>query len=122
MAITFDNQGVVVDVGTEGQWDDERASFPGVWKDGDNWYMVYEGYSGGSCPSSYWAGKHLQMAINWTKEPGNPILEQSGSGFMGHENWGHPHCIRKVVHGNLFYHGFDLVDCQIGVATRVRIY
>jgi len=45
--ITFTDQGIVVDVGAAGQWDDERASFPGICKEGNIWYMVYEGSPGG---------------------------------------------------------------------------
>ena len=49
--LNWTNDGMVLDVGrpsrgTNGAtrlWDDRLTSFPGVWKDGDTWYLVYEG-------------------------------------------------------------------------------
>jgi len=113
--ITFIDQGIVVDVGAAGQWDDERASFPGVCKEGNTWYMVYEGSPGGFDPAAIGLATS-QDGINWTKEPGNPILEHSGAGFMSHEI-GTPSLWKEGNTWYLFYHGFDLDDCQIGVAT-----
>ena len=113
--ITFADQGIVVDVGAAGQWDDERASFPGVCKEGNTWYMVYEGSPGGFDPAAIGLATS-QDGINWTKDPGNPILEHSGAGFMSHEI-GTPSLWKEGSTWYLFYHGFDLDDCQIGVAT-----
>ena len=114
-SISFTNHGVVVDVGSAGQWDDERASFSGVFKDGNTWYMVYEGSPGGFDPAAIGLATSRD-GINWTKDPGNPILETSGAGFMSHEI-GTPSLFKKDGAWYLFYHGFDLDDCQIGVAT-----
>ncbi len=52
-AINWTDDGMVLDVGgaksSAGKavlaWDDRLTSFPGVWKDGDTWYLVYEGAS-----------------------------------------------------------------------------
>src|SRR3954452_6549850 len=49
--IHWTNDGRVLDVGraaamanaTTAVWDDRLTSFPGVWKDGNTWYLVYEG-------------------------------------------------------------------------------
>ena len=51
--INWTDDGMVLDVGRvqppkpdaapPPAWDDRIASFPGVWKDGETWYLVYEG-------------------------------------------------------------------------------
>jgi hypothetical protein len=49
--INWTNDGMMLDVGRVEQatngtaqlWDDRLSSFPGVWRDGNTWYLVYEG-------------------------------------------------------------------------------
>jgi predicted GH43/DUF377 family glycosyl hydrolase len=102
-------------------WDDRIASFPGIWKDGDTWYMVYEGAG----TSSSWPGD-IGLAtstdgVNWIKDPHNPILTHSSQGWES-VNIGTPSLWKEGDTWYLFYHGFDGSDCQVGVAVGTDLH
>ncbi|MBD1999227.1 hypothetical protein H6G00_21860 [Leptolyngbya sp. FACHB-541] len=126
--VNFVDQGTVINVGSDGTWDDIMASFPGVWKLTRNrWAVVYEG--AGQSPGD------IGLALspdgrNFTKDA-NPILRhairQANDPQVDlqweRNNIGTPSLY--VVNGTryLFYHGFGRSwergspdDCQVGVA------
>ena len=97
-------------------FDDRIASFPGIWKDGDTWYLVYEGAD----TSSEWPGD-IGLAtstdgVKWIKDACNPILVHDDYGWES-VNIGTPSLWKEGDTWYLFYHGFDGTRCRIGVAT-----
>jgi hypothetical protein len=96
--------------------DDRLASFPGVWRDGLGWWMVYE--SAGL--SNDWPGD-VSLARSpdgwtWTKDAENPILRHQRQGWE-RVNIGTPSLWYADGTWYLFFHGFDGDDVQIGLAT-----
>ncbi|NUN12158.1 MAG: hypothetical protein HUU55_00825 [Myxococcales bacterium] len=107
---------VAVSQGQSPFFDDRLASFPGVWKEGNTWYLVYEGAG----LSSSWPGD-IGLAtstdgVTWIKSAANPILKHQTTGWEK-VNIGTPSLWKKGSTWYLFYHGFDGKDVQIGVAT-----
>lgn len=95
--------------------DDRLASFPDVWKDGDEWYMVYEAAG----TDAEWPGD-VSLASSsdgrtWVKDPLNPILRHADG--WEQSNIGTPSLWKVGNTWYLFYHGFDGQDVQVGVAT-----
>jgi hypothetical protein len=98
--------------------DDDRApdslmnSFPSVWKEGPTWYMVTE------IKGPHNEG-HIGLAlsddgVNWRKS--QVILQNRPTGWE-RVNIGTPYLIRERGLWYLYYHGYDLYRCQIGVAV-----
>jgi hypothetical protein len=123
--INWTNDSMVLDVShqeraTNGSlplWDDRLSSFPGIWKDGETWYLVYEG-----------AGENVSFSpgdiglatskdgSNFVKHPENPILRHNPDGWE-RVNIGTPSLFKEHGVWYLFYHGYDGNVCQIGVAS-----
>lgn len=110
------DDGMVMDVGASGQWDDRIASFPGILKHGDTWYLVYEG--AGYNPA--WPGDiglaESKDGMSFTKDAHNPILHHTSVGWE-RANIGTPSLYTEHGVFYLFYHGYDGNVCQIGVAS-----
>lgn len=111
--VKWTNDGVVLEAGPAGAWDSTMASFPGIWKDGDTFYLVYEG-SGGS-PGDVGLATSKD-GKTFTRDPANPILKHETTGWE-HINIGTPSLYRENGMWYLFYHGYDAATCQIGVAS-----
>ena len=104
-------------VGAAGAWDDRAASFPGIWKDGDTWYLVYEG----AADDIRFSPGDIGLATstdgkNFTKHPSNPILRHEKAGWE-RVNIGTPSLYKEGDTWYLFYHGYDGTVCHIGVAS-----
>lgn len=114
--VNWADDGQVLDVGADGMWDDRLASFPGVCRDGDKWYLVYEG--AGETPFS--PGDiglaSSEEGSNFVKCAGNPILKHDPQSWE-RANIGTPSLYKENGLWYLFYHGFDGTVCQIGVAS-----
>lgn len=97
-------------------FDDRLASFPGVWKDGATWYMVYEGAGF----STQWPGDVALATspdgVSWVKQPTVPILLHRAKTFE-RANIGTPSLWKEGSTWYLFYHGFNGADVQTAVAT-----
>ena len=111
------DEGRLLDTGPAGAWDDRVASFPGIWKDGDTWYLVYEG----AADDIPFSPGDIGLATsrdgkNFTKHPGNPILKHEKTGWE-RVNIGTPSLYKEKGTWHLFYHGYDGTVCQIGVAS-----
>jgi predicted GH43/DUF377 family glycosyl hydrolase len=81
--------------GSSGQWDSYYLGNLAVWKEGSNWYMIYEAMD----PAALWK---LGLASSsdgksWTKYSGNPVLDRSPACAGG--PW-----IQKI--GNTYYMWF----------------
>ncbi|MDB6057871.1 MAG: hypothetical protein JWO95_1715 [Verrucomicrobiales bacterium] len=127
--VTWTNDGMVLDVShptDEGatnalSWDNRLASFPGIWKDGGTWYLVYEG----AAENIGFSPGDIGLAIstdgtNFVKYFMNPILRHSTDGWE-RVNIGTPSLYKENGLWYLFYHGFDGNVCQIGVASGVSL-
>ena len=115
--IAWADEGRVLDVGAAGSWDDRVASFPGIWKDGQTWYLVYEGAADdiGFSPGDIGLATSSD-GKNFTKHPGNPVLRHERTGWE-RVNIGTPSLYREKDTWYLFYHGYDGTLCHIGVAS-----
>lgn len=123
------NDGMVLDIGRPAQpekeitpiWDDRLSSFPGIWKDGDTWYLVYEGAS----ENIPFSPGDIGLATSkdgkrFVRSPINPILRHNTNGWE-RVNIGTPSLYKENGVWYLFYHGFDRGTCQIGVASGTRL-
>src|SRR5688572_27143992 len=116
-AMRWTDEGRLLSVGAAGAWDDRAASFPGVWKDGGTWYLVYEG----AADDIRFSPGDIGLATsrdgkNFTKHPGNPILRHEKNGWE-RVNIGTPSLYKEKGTWYLFYHGYDGTLCHIGVAS-----
>jgi hypothetical protein len=74
----------VLAVGGAGTFDSQDVSSPTFWKEGDVWYLVYEGRQG--TPGGTTDNGKIGLATAstpagpWTKSPSNPVFSSSGSG------------------------------------------
>ena len=111
------DEGRLLSVGAAGAWDDRAATFPGIWKDGDTWYLVYEGAADdlGFSPGDIGLATSAD-GKNFTKHPGNPILRHEKTGWE-RVNIGTPSLYKEGDTWYLFYHGFDGKVCRVGVAS-----
>jgi hypothetical protein len=116
-ALDWIDEGRVLDVGAPGAWDERVATFPGIWKDGEMWYLVYEGAADdvGFSPGDIGLATSAD-GIRFTKHPGNPILRHEKTGWE-RVNIGTPSLYKEGDTWHLFYHGYDSKVCQIGVAS-----
>lgn len=69
-------QAVVLTKGSSGQWDDSYIGTPTVWKEGSNWYMLYDGY-GNDVGVGWLTGLATSSdGIVWTKYGSNPVINE----------------------------------------------
>lgn len=62
-------------------WDSYIVASPVVWKEGNAWYMLYEGIEHSGNDEDGKVGLATSFdGINWTKESSNPIFDGSGVG------------------------------------------
>ena len=116
-AIGWTDEGRLLNVGAAGAWDDRAASFPGIWKDGETWYLVYEGAADDIAFSPGDIGLATSAdGKKFTKHPGNPILRHEKTGWE-RVNIGTPSLYKDGDTWYLFYHGYDGTLCHIGVAS-----
>jgi hypothetical protein len=123
--IRWTNDGMVMNVGRAPTkmdkipraWDERIASYPGIWKDGDTWYLVYEGaaedisFSPGDIGLATSTDGHT-----FVKSSDNPILRHNTNDWE-RVNIGTPSLYKESGVWYLFYHGYDGNVCQIGVAS-----
>lgn len=114
--INFTNDGMVLDVGSAGSWDDNMASFPGIWYDNGTYYLVYEGQGTGSAGDIGLATS--TDGLNFTRQ--GRILTHNTSGWES-TNIGTPDLYKVGTTWYLTYHGYNGTDCQVGVATGTTL-
>ena len=106
---------IVVGAGRAPFHDTRLASFPGVWKEGEDWTMVYEAADA----EGDWSGD-ISLASSddgwiWTKDEDNPILQNSSEGWDS-VRIGRPSLWFEDGTWTLLYEGYDGEDVQIGIA------
>jgi hypothetical protein len=110
---------VHISEGNYPQWDSLIASFPGVFRHNGIYYLVYEGAN--NITDEFRGDIGLATStdgLNFIKHQSNPILENSSeSSSFESANIGTPSLYRENGVWYLYYHGFDWVDCQLGVAV-----
>lgn len=111
---------VTVAEGHYPHWDGYCASFPGIFKDNGQYFLVYEG----SNPAIGSAGDiGLAMSadgLKFHRHEQNPILTHNTSGWE-EANIGTPTVFKEGSVWYLLYHGFDWTDCQNGIASGTDI-
>ncbi len=72
--------------GSNSTWDRERVSYPSVLFDGSIYEMWYGGMNAYYAPDMFGIGYAISLdGVNWTKHPGNPVLDKGDPGtFDGH--------------------------------------
>jgi len=117
--IRQDYVGVII--GAPPYWDDRLCTFPGIWKDGDTWYLVYEG----AAEDISFSPGDIGLATStdgkyFIKHPNNPILRHNTTGWET-VNIGTPSLYKEIGIWYLFYHGFSGNFVRIGVATGTSL-
>jgi hypothetical protein len=97
--------------------DEIIASFPGIWKDDNTWYVAYEG------TSPHVPGE-IRLAtstdgVNWIKYP-EPILKPFAS--WNQVNIGTPSLWKEGRTWYLFFHGYDDSTLKLGVASGNTLF
>lgn len=105
-------------------YDCNGAYFAGVWLDDDGtFYLTYECKGGED--TEYGTLENVALAtsddgINWTKE--GVILYKNKNWDWQIANVGTPDLYKEGDTWYLFFHGFDYVDCQVGVAYGTDLH
>ena len=114
--VDWKDKGCVLQPGED--YDCNGAYFAGVWLDTDGtFYLTYECKGGED--TEYGTLENVALAtskdgINWTKE--GVILYKNTDWDWQTANVGTPDLYKKDGVWYLFFHGFDYIDCQVGVA------
>lgn len=113
---SFTDFGTVIPAGNH-SWDNRMRSFPGVWRDGNKWYLVFEA-AGDASPGDVGLAES-DDGIHWRVDA-EPILKHQSGGWE-RQNIGTPSLYKEGNTWYLFYHGYgrrsgSRDDVQIGVA------
>ena len=114
--VNWTDMGCVLQPGED--YDCNGAYFAGVWLDDDGtFYLTYECKGGEN--TKYGTLENVALAtskdgITWTKE--GVILYKNTDWDWQTANVGTPDLYKKDDVWYLFFHGFDYIDCQVGVA------
>ncbi|MBQ9416932.1 MAG: hypothetical protein IJU20_08875 [Clostridia bacterium] len=115
--VHFSDKGVVIP--SDRDYDDVYACFAGVWYEDGVFYLVYE------CCGTNNPSQDIALATStdgYTFEKKGIILDQKDCPSFCAGNVGTPDLFRDEGVWYLFFHGFDGVDCQIGVAYGTDLY
>ena len=105
----------VLDLGPSGSWDDVEVPSPSVIFDGIEYKMWYSGMDG----SSYRIGYATSLdGIEWTKYPGNPVLDLGPSGAWDSGGVVVPYVLLDATEYKMWYSGYQYsYHWNIGYAT-----
>ena len=98
-------------------WESQDVDSPIVWKEGDTWYMLYEGRASGQEGAVGLATS--TDGADWTREETNPVFEGTNITWATHLS---PDCITKI--GSTYYlayHGYDGAAWRVGLATSTDL-
>ncbi len=118
----WDNKGCVIQ--PDQDWDGNGAYFAGVWRDTDGtFYLVYE--CKGRENSRYGTLENIALAtsadgIHWEKE--GVILYKNILSPWSYANVGTPDLYKTGDTWYMTFHGYNYVDCQIGVAYGTDLH
>lgn len=93
------DDGQVLAIGTSGQWDDKYLGNNTTWKEGTNYYMMYDAM--GVSTGNWWEGYATSSdGMSWTKYASNPVIKGwASNGSAGSMS------IHKI---NGVYYAYDL--------------
>ncbi len=108
----------VLNPGSSGEWDDGYIAHPDVLYDGATYHMWYNGCDVTGTRAIGYATS--PDGINWTKHPGNPVLNPGSPGEWDDSHVYHPDVL---YHGTTYHMWYDGVDAaltwRIGYATSL---
>ena len=104
----------VLDLGADGEWDDQSAGDPTVLFDNGIYKMWYKGNDGATWRIGYATSDD---GINWTKHPSNPILNLGDDGEWDDTHVGDPCVLLDNNVYRMWYRGNDVSNTRIGYAT-----
>jgi len=108
----------VLEVGSNGEWDDVLIFAPSVVFDGSIYHIWYSGWDGSISPDRMRIGhatkSHLDSA--WTKDPGNPVLDIGISTCWDYDRVDAPDVVFDGTMFHMFYSGGPVFIWRIGYA------
>ena len=105
----------VLNPGATGAWDDRLIVNPTVLSAGSEYKMWYCGYSDGSLSRIGYATS--SNGVEWTKDSGNPVLDQGSSGAWDDNRINYPYVLFDGSEYMMWYGGDDGSNWRIGLAT-----
>ena len=104
----------VLDLGTEGSWDDAHVSHPSVLFDGSEYHVWYVGDHGSQRGIGY--ARSMDGAV-WERYPGNPVLQDGIGDAWDGDFVSQPSVLYDGTQYHMWYTGYDGTHTRIGYAT-----
>ncbi len=104
----------VLDLGADGEWDEQDVGDPTVLFDNGVYKMWYKGREGTTWRIGYATSDD---GITWAKHPNNPVLNLGADGEWDNQNVGDPTVLFDNGVYKMWYVGSNGTDNQIGYAT-----
>jgi len=108
----------VLEVGSNGEWDDALIFAPSVVFDGSIYHMWYSGWDGSISPDRVRIGHATSTHPDstWTKDPGNPVLDIGTSTCWDYDRVDAPDVVFDGTRFHMFYSGGPIFTWRIGYA------
>jgi predicted GH43/DUF377 family glycosyl hydrolase len=110
--VTWTKQGMVLDLGANGEFDDVHAYFSSVIKDGSIYKMWYSGYTGSNVRTGYATSSD---GVTWTKQ--GMVLDLGANGEFDDVHAYHPSVIKDGSVYKMWYSGNDGSNVRTAYAT-----
>ncbi len=107
----------VLEVGTNGAWDDAGVSSPSVLHDGTQYHMWYSGYDGTTMRIGYATSAD---GVVWNQHAENPRLDVGTSGAWDDAGVSSPDVLYDGWAYHVWYAGYDGTSMRIGYATSMN--
>jgi len=112
---TKDAANPVLSTGAGGSWDDSRVQRPWLFREGDTWYLFYDGYDGNVHRIGYATSQ--DGLSSWSKAAANPVLDIGAGGSWEESDLNIGSVIRLGNTYYMLYEGSDTNDnFQFGLA------
>jgi len=111
----------VLQVGSNGEWDDVLIFAPSVVFDGSIYHMWYSGWDGSISPGMVRIGHATKSHLDstWTKDPNNPVLDIGTSTCWDYDRVDAPNVVFDGTMFHMFYSGGPIFICRIGYAWSI---
>jgi predicted GH43/DUF377 family glycosyl hydrolase len=110
----------VLDVGAPGKWDDEKVYCPSVVFANGIYHMWYSGAPDLAADTILIGHATSPDGLVWTKDPDNPVLEQSPPGNWDYYPWFFSFVIFENDTFHMWYSSYGNNQGQIGYATTTN--
>jgi len=118
---SWNDDGVVLRPSASG-WESQDVSSPIVWKEGDTWYMLYEGKGSSPYQGGSWGLATSSDGINWNRDSSNPVFAGSRQeGDWDKQNVGPDDIVKIGSTYYLSYHGYAGSSWQSGIAHSTNL-